>query len=50
MVTGEFAAVPLALGLPLYAFAFTILNAAILAIRIPAENAALAAAASSRVG
>jgi methyltransferase len=40
------AAVPLALGLPLYALAFSILNAAVLAIRIPAENAALAAAAS----
>ena len=50
VVTGEFAAVPLALGLLLYAFAFTILNAAVLAIRIPAENAALAAAASGRAG
>lgn len=48
VVTGEFAAVPLALGLLLCAFAFTILNAAVLAIRIPAENAALAAAASGR--
>ena len=50
VVTGEFAAVPLGLGLLLYAFAFTILNAAVLAIRIPAENAALAAAASGRAG
>lgn len=48
VVTGEFAAVPLALGLPLYAFVFSILNAAVLAIRIPAENAALAGAASGR--
>ena len=48
VVTGEFAAVPLALGLPLYALVFSILLAAVLAIRIPAENAALAAAASGR--
>lgn len=41
VVAGEMAAVPLALGLPLYALAFSILNAAILALRIPAENAAL---------
>jgi methyltransferase len=45
VVAGEFAAVPLALGLPIYALVFTILNAAVLAIRIPEENAALAAAA-----
>jgi methyltransferase len=49
VVTGEFAAVPLALGLPLYALIFSILNAAVLAVRIPAENAALAAAASGPV-
>lgn len=48
VVTGEFAAVPLALGLPLYALVFSFLNAAVLAIRIPAENAALAGAASGR--
>ena len=48
VVPGE--KLPLALGLPLYAFAFTILNAAVLAIRIPAENAALATAASGRAG
>lgn len=48
VVTGEFAAVPLALGLPVYALVFSILNAVVLAIRIPAENAALAAAASGR--
>jgi len=47
-VTGEIAAVPLALGLPIYALVFSILNAAVLAIRMPAENAALAGAASGR--
>jgi methyltransferase len=41
VVTGEIAVVPLALGLPLYALVFSILNAAVLAIRIPAENATL---------
>jgi len=50
VVAGEFAAVPLALGLPLYALVFTLLNAAVLAIRIPAENAALTGAASGRIG
>jgi methyltransferase len=49
VVSGEFAAVPLALGLPIYALVFSILNAAVLAIRIPAENAALATAASGRI-
>jgi len=34
---------PLVLGLPLLAIVFTILNAAVLAIRIRAENLALAA-------
>ncbi|HSR58586.1 MAG TPA: isoprenylcysteine carboxylmethyltransferase family protein [Candidatus Binataceae bacterium] len=48
VVTGEIAAVPMALGLPIYALVFSILNAAVLAIRIPAENAALAGAASGR--
>jgi methyltransferase len=43
VVTGEFAAVPLALGLPIFAFVFTILNVVVLAIRIPEENAVLAA-------
>jgi methyltransferase len=42
VVSGEIAVVPLAFGLPIYALVFTILNAAVLAIRIPAENAALA--------
>ena len=48
VVTGEIAAVPLALGLPLYALVFSILNGAVLAIRIPAENAALAVATSAQ--
>lgn len=42
IVIGEIAIVPLALGLPTYALAFSVLNAAVLAFRIPAENAALA--------
>ena len=42
VVAGEIAVLPLALGLPLLAVIFTILNAAVLAIRIPAENRALA--------
>jgi methyltransferase len=42
VVAAEIAVVPLALGLPVYALVFTILNAAVLAIRIPAEDAALA--------
>jgi len=45
VVCGEVAVVPLALGLPIYALVFSILNAAVLAIRIPAENAALRTAA-----
>jgi methyltransferase len=43
VVVGEMAVVPLALGLPIYALVFTILNLAVFAIRIPVENAALAA-------
>jgi methyltransferase len=50
VVTGELAAVPLALGLPLYSLVFSVLNAAVLAIRVPAENAALVAAASGWPG
>jgi methyltransferase len=42
VVAGEIAVLPLVLGLPLLAAAFTILNAAVLAIRIAAENRALA--------
>jgi methyltransferase len=44
VVCGEVAVVPLALGLPILALVFTLLNAAVLAIRIPEENAALQAA------
>jgi methyltransferase len=43
VVAGEIAMLPLVLNLPLLAAIFTILNAAGLAIRIPAENRALAA-------
>ncbi len=43
VVIGEVAAVPLALGLPIYALVFSILNALVLAVRIPAEDTALAA-------
>jgi len=43
VVAGEIALLPLALGLPRLALIFTILNAAVLAIRIRAENRALAA-------
>jgi methyltransferase len=43
VVIGEIAVVPLALGLPLYALLFSLLNAIILSIRITRENAALAA-------
>jgi methyltransferase len=42
VVVGEIAVVPLAVGLPVFALVFSILNAAVLAIRIRAENAALA--------
>jgi methyltransferase len=43
VVAGEIAVLPLVLDLPLLAAFFTILNAAVLAIRIRAENRALAA-------
>jgi methyltransferase len=43
IVAGEIAVLPLTLGLPLLAGVFTVLNAAVLAIRISAENRALAA-------
>ncbi len=46
VVCGEVAVVPLALGLPVYALVFSILNAAVLAIRINVESRALA----SRLG
>jgi methyltransferase len=48
IVTGEMAVVPLALGLPVHALVFSILNAVVLAIRIPAENGALGARAFGR--
>jgi methyltransferase len=41
VVIGEIAVVPLALGLAIYALVFSIANAAVLAVRIPAENVAL---------
>jgi methyltransferase len=44
VVVGEIAVLPLCLGLPWYALAFSVANAAVLAIRILAENAALYAA------
>ena len=44
VVAGEIAVLPLAFGLPWYALAFTVLNAAVLALRIRAENRALAGA------
>jgi methyltransferase len=42
VVAAEIALLPLVLGLPLLAAVFTVLNAAVLAIRIRAENRALA--------
>jgi methyltransferase len=42
IVIGEIAVVPLALGMPFYALVFSLLNAILLSIRIPQENAALA--------
>jgi protein-S-isoprenylcysteine O-methyltransferase Ste14 len=42
VVAGEIAVLPLALSLPLLALVFVILNAMVLAIRIRAENRALA--------
>lgn len=43
VVAGEIAALPLAFHLPVFAVIFTLLNAAILSIRITAETAALRA-------
>jgi methyltransferase len=48
IVIGEIAVVPLALGLPLYALLFSLLNVVVLSIRIPQENAALAVNALDR--
>ena len=42
VVVGEIAVLPLCLGLPWYALAFSLANAAVLTIRIRAENTALA--------
>ncbi len=50
IVALEVAVVPLALGLPLFALAFTVANAAILAIRLRVENRALAWAVTARKG
>ncbi|KQV68299.1 isoprenylcysteine carboxylmethyltransferase family protein [Rhizobium sp. Root1220] len=44
VVICEIAVLPLAFGLPLYAVVFSVLNAAILYVRISAENAALKSA------
>jgi methyltransferase len=46
VVAGEIATLPLVVGLPWIAMLFTILNAAVLVIRIRAENCALEAARS----
>jgi methyltransferase len=46
VVAGEIAVLPLVLGLPLAAVIFTVLNSAVLAIRIRAENRALNASAA----
>jgi methyltransferase len=49
VVAGEIAVLPLVLNLPLPAVIFTVLNAAVLAIRISAENRALAASRQTSV-
>lgn len=41
VVAAEIFVLPMAFGLTIYALVFSLLNAAVLAIRIPAENAAL---------
>ena len=41
VVAGEIAALPLALGLPFLAIVFSLLNAAVLTVRVRAENRAL---------
>ncbi len=46
VVAGEIAVLPLVFGLPLAAVIFTVLNSAVLAIRIRAENRALDASAA----
>ena len=47
VVVGEIAVLPLCLGLPWYALVFSLANAAVLAIRIGAENVALRDAAGA---
>lgn len=47
VVACEIAVIPLALGLPVYALAFFLLNLAVLTVRIRVENAALAASAAT---
>jgi methyltransferase len=49
VVAGEIAILPIVVGLPWLAAVFTILNAAVLAIRINAENRALAASGTPKV-
>jgi methyltransferase len=49
VVTGEIAVLPLVFGLPLLAALFTVLNAAVLAVRIRAENRALAASGEDMI-
>lgn len=44
IVIGEIAALPVAFGLPAYAIVFSLFNAAILHVRVKAENAALESA------
>ncbi|MEL5877763.1 isoprenylcysteine carboxyl methyltransferase family protein [Cereibacter sphaeroides] len=48
VVVGEIAVLPLCLGMPGYALLFSLLNAAVLAIRIRVEGAALRAAPRAR--
>jgi methyltransferase len=50
VVAGEIAVLPVVLGLSRLAAAFTILNAAVLAIRIKAENRALTASGAVKTG
>jgi methyltransferase len=50
IVAGEVAVVPLALGLPFYSALFFVLNAIVMAMRIPVENAALTWASNGANG
>jgi methyltransferase len=50
VVAGEIALLPLTLNLPWLALIFSVLNAAVLSLRIRTENRALAAAASHTAG